>query len=60
MTMIQILPMYLKHNHTESFLIEVRQPRTHSAAVYEEDTQVCVSEISELKILLKNTSKNWF
>lgn len=49
MTVIQILPMCLKHNHIEGSLIEVRQHKIHSAAIYEKDTQVCVSEISELK-----------
>lgn len=60
MTMIQILPMQFKHNHIESFLREVRKRRTHLAAVYKEDTQVCFSEISDLKILLKNTSKDCY
>lgn len=60
MTMIQILPMYLKHNCIERFTVAVRKHRTHSTAVYEKDTQVFVSEINEFKILLKNTSKDCF
>lgn len=49
MTMIKILPMYLKYNYIEGFLIEVKQHRIHLAAIYEKDTQVFVSEISGLR-----------